>query len=164
MSKTIHYDAGTDPDRGLELGHGHPKTTVADERHDRPIAMDERGGDGGLEAEPIAPDVGPRKVPGRRNRKPRPAQLAKFPASVVRIASSGRTRRSVAIVRPGWMPGVRRDVVHHGGRLVGRTVGEVVGLAGGDEPRVENGSAEEPLVGGLQECLRIRRHAELRGG
>ena len=50
---------------------------------------------------PSPPTSGPRNVPGRRNRKPRPAQPAKLPASVVRIASSGRTRRSVAIVRPG---------------------------------------------------------------
>ena len=53
----------------------------------------------------MAPDVGPTNVPGLRKRKPRPAQPAKFPASVVTIASSGSTRRRVVMTRPGWTPG-----------------------------------------------------------
>ena len=43
----------------------------------------------------------PTKVPGRTNRKPRAAQPEKFPASFVRIASAGRSSRSVEITRPG---------------------------------------------------------------
>ena len=38
-------DPGADPDGRLDLGHRHPEAAVADERDDRPIAMDQRGRD-----------------------------------------------------------------------------------------------------------------------
>ena len=104
-------------------------------------------------------------MPGRRNRKPRPAQLAKLPASVVRIASSGRTRRSVAIVRPGWTPGPSHAIVVDGRRgLPCRSIRSVVLLASRDERRVEHGPAEQPLVGRLEERLRVGGDRDRRGG
>src|SRR4029079_9605666 len=61
---------------GLDLGHGHPEPTVADERDDRPVAMDECRGDRG--GEPVA------HGPGRRaEERPRPAE-AKAPTDPAR--------------------------------------------------------------------------------
>ena len=91
---------------------------------------------------PIAPDVGPRNVPGRRNRKPRPTQPAKLPASVVTIASSGSTARSVVTTRPGWMPGPSHGVASttvaasHAARSAALLASRVATFAASRTPRL----------------------------
>ena len=54
----------------------------------------------------MAPDVGPRNVPGRLKRRPRAAQCPKLPASVVTTVSVLSTDESVAtIVKAGKVAG-----------------------------------------------------------
>ena len=104
----------------------------------------------------MAPDVGPRNVPGRRNRKPRPTQLAKLPASVVRMPSSGTIRRSAVTIRPGWTPGPSHGVsstteaASHADRSSRLAPWRVATTRG-----VEHGPTEQSLVGSLEERLGV---------
>ena len=113
----------------------------------------------------MAPDVGPRNVPGRRNRNPRPIQLAKLPG----------VRRQDAVV--GDDPAERRDdpagmdartvprrVVDDRGRLPRGAVLAVCLLSRRDTGCVEHGPAEQTFVGGLEERLGVRDDRQGRRG
>ena len=90
---------------------------------------------------PSRPEVGPRNVPGLRNRKWRASHSPKLPASVATIASSGRSRRSVAIAWPGWTPGpIPGGLVDGGRRFPRRPILGVDGAPGVDTRGVEHGS------------------------
>ena len=118
-------------DRGLELGHRHRQAAVADERHDRPIAMDERRGDG--RRQPVAHRAGRR---AEERARPAEAEAAAGPAG--EVAGVGRQDRVVGQdpperrdVRPGMdARAVPRRRVDDRCRLPGRPVGRVVGLPG----------------------------------
>ena len=105
----------------------------------------------------MAPDVGPRNVPGRRNRNPRPTQPAKLPASVVRIAVVGedpaeRRDRSGPGGRPGRPTACRRRPRPPPRR---RGPSRLSAWRVATTCRVEHGPAQEPFVGGLEERLGV---------
>ena len=92
---------------------------------------------------PSRPRSGPRNVPGLRNRKWRASHRPKLPASVATIASSGRSRRSVAIAWPGWTPGPSQAVSStRGRRLPRRPILGVDGAPGVDTRGVDHGRLE----------------------
>ncbi len=68
--------------------------------------------------------------------------------------AQGRDRPAGVDARP-----VPRRRVDDRGRLEGRPVIAVVRLAGGDQRGVQDGLAEQPLVGRLEERLGVGRHA-----
>ena len=169
-------DPGLLADRGLELGHRHREAAVAGERDDRPVAMDERGRDRRRQRRsPSRPRSGRGTCRAGGTGSGGRATAAKLPASVATIASSGRSRRSVAIAWPGWTPGPSQAaVVDRGRRLPGRSIRRVDGLAGRrHEPRrratasgarVDRGPQERPRVGADRQRSAAGRPARAASG
>ena len=134
-------------------------------RRRRARRPDDRGGRARRRSPPAARSPSRRTsgrgtCPGRRNRKPRPGPARE----VARVGRQDRVvgqdpperRDRPARVDAGAVPRLRVD---DRGRLPGRAILAVVGLALGDERRVEHGPPEQPLVGGLEERLGVGRDA-----
>ena len=110
----------------------------------------------------MAPEVGPRKVPGLRNRKPRAAQ----PGEVAGVGGHDRVVGQDLAERADDPPGmdaraVPRRRVHDGRPPPRRRGRPVVLLADRDPLGVEHGPTDEALVGRPQEGPRVGRDGAL---